>query len=146
MSSDFIVGFPGETDADFEATLALVRAVGFASSFSFKYSPRPGTPGAEREDQIDEAVKSERLASLQALLETQRQAFNAATVGRSVEVLFEKPGRHAGQIAGKTPYLQAVHIDAPPGLIGSIGKVEIVAAGSNSLAGRLVDMREEAAA
>lgn len=146
MSSDFIVGFPGETDADFEATLALVRAVGFASSFSFKYSPRPGTPGAEREDQIDEAVKSERLASLQALLETQRQVFNAATVGRSVEVLFEKPGRHAGQIAGKTPYLQAVHIDAPPGLIGSIGKVEIVAAGSNSLAGRLVDMREEAAA
>lgn len=146
MSSDFIVGFPGETDADFEATLALAREVGFASSFSFKYSPRPGTPGAERDDQIDEAVKRERLAVLQALLETQRQAFNSATVGRTVDVLFEKPGRHPGQIAGKSPYLQAVHIEAPVGLIGEIKAVEIVAAGPNSLAGRFVDRREEVAA
>lgn len=146
MSSDFIVGFPGETDADFEETLALAREVGFASSFSFKYSPRPGTPGAERDDQIDEAVKRERLAVLQALLETQRQAFNSATVGRTVDVLFEKPGRHPGQIAGKSPYLQAVHIEAPVGLIGEIKAVEIVAAGPNSLAGRFVDRREEVAA
>ncbi len=146
MSSDFIVGFPGETDADFEETLALIRAVGFASSFFFKYSPRPGTPGAERTDQVDENVKSARLATLQALLEGQRQAFNTATVGRTVDVLFEKPGRHAGQIAGKSPYLQAVHVDAPTGLIGAVGKVEIVAAGSNSLAGRLVEFCGEAAA
>jgi tRNA-2-methylthio-N6-dimethylallyladenosine synthase len=146
MSSDFIVGFPGETDADFEETLTLIRAVGFASSFSFKYSPRPGTPGAERADQVDENVKSARLATLQSLLETQRQAFNAATVGRTVDVLFEKPGRHAGQIAGKSPYLQAVHVDAPAGLIGAVGKVEIVAAGSNSLAGRLIEISGEAAA
>jgi len=146
MSSDFIVGFPGETDADFEETLALIRAVGFASSFFFKYSPRPGTPGAERTDQVDENVKSARLATLQALLEGQRQAFNTATVGRTVDVLFEKPGRHAGQIAGKSPYLQAVHVDAPTGLIGAVGKVEIVAAGSNSLAGRLVEICGEAAA
>ncbi|MBI5013851.1 MAG: tRNA (N6-isopentenyl adenosine(37)-C2)-methylthiotransferase MiaB, partial [Methylocystis sp.] len=94
LSSDFIVGFPGESDADFEATMTLARTVGFASSFSFKYSPRPGTPAADRYDQIDETVKSERLAALQALLEEQRQAFNAATVGREFDVLFEKAGRH----------------------------------------------------
>ncbi|MGJ0506133.1 MAG: tRNA (N6-isopentenyl adenosine(37)-C2)-methylthiotransferase MiaB [Methylocystis sp.] len=138
MSSDFIVGFPGETDADFEDTLALAREVGFASSFSFKFSPRPGTPGAERADQIDEALKRERLAALQALLEEQRQAFNGATVGRTIDVLFEKPGRHEGQIAGKSPYMQAVHVSGPADMIGSVGRVAIVAAGSNSLAGRLV--------
>ncbi|HEY8066216.1 MAG TPA: tRNA (N6-isopentenyl adenosine(37)-C2)-methylthiotransferase MiaB [Methylosinus sp.] len=137
LSSDFIVGFPGETDADFEATLALIRAVGFASTFSFKYSPRPGTPGAEREDQIDESVKSERLAVLQALVEEQRQAFNAAAVGRTVEVLFEKPGRHEGQIAGKSPYMQPVHAMGGEELIGKTLPVTIVAAGSNSLAGRI---------
>ncbi|WP_280113324.1 MULTISPECIES: tRNA (N6-isopentenyl adenosine(37)-C2)-methylthiotransferase MiaB [Methylosinus] len=145
LSSDFIVGFPGETDADFEATLALIRAVGFASSFSFKYSPRPGTPGAERDDQIAEDVKSERLAALQALLEQQRQAFNAATVGRTVETLFEKPGRHGGQIAGKSPYMQAVHASGGPELIGSILPVTIVAAGSNSLAGTIGEPMREGA-
>jgi tRNA-2-methylthio-N6-dimethylallyladenosine synthase len=138
LSSDFIVGFPGETDRDFEDTLDLVRDAGFASSFSFKYSPRPGTPGAEREDQIGEDVKSERLAALQHLLEQQRQAFNAATVGREVEVLIEKPGRHAGQIAGKSPYLQAVHLTGGAGLIGRVARVAIRSAGANSLAGELV--------
>jgi len=137
LSSDFIVGFPGETDADFEATLALIRQVGFASTFSFKYSPRPGTPGAEREDQIAEQVKSERLAVLQALVEEQRQAFNAATVGRTVEILFEKPGRHEGQIAGKSPHMQAVHAMGGEELLGKMLPVTIVAAGSNSLAGRI---------
>ena len=146
LSSDFIVGFPGETDADFEDTMALVRAVGFASSFSFKYSMRPGTPGAERDDQIDEDVKRERLAILQALLEEQRQAFNAATVGRRLDVLFEKPGRHDGQIGGKSPYLQAVHVEGPLRMIGEVAQVEIISAGSNSLAARLCDEPGEAAA
>jgi tRNA-2-methylthio-N6-dimethylallyladenosine synthase len=146
MSSDFIVGFPGETDEDFEATMALVREAGFASSFSFKYSPRPGTPGAERADQIDEEVKRARLAALQTLLEEQRQAFNAATVGRTIDVLFEKPGRHEGQIAGKSPYMQPVHVSGPADMIGEVGRVAIVAAGSNSLAGRLMGEGEEAKA
>lgn len=146
MSSDFIVGFPGETEADFEDTMALVQEVGFASSFSFKYSARPGTPGAERADQIDEEAKRARLAALQALLEEQRQSFNSATVGRTVDVLFEKLGRHEGQIAGKSPYMQAVHVSGPADMIGGVGHVAIVAAGSNSLAGRLVGEGEEAKA
>lgn len=139
LSSDFIVGFPGETDADFEATMQLVETIGFASAFSFKYSARPGTPAAQAEDPVPEAVKTERLARLQARLDAQRHAFNAATVGRVVEVLFEKPGRHAGQMAGKSPYLQAVQIDAD-GLDlapGDLRLVEIVAEGSNSLFGRV---------
>ena len=143
LSSDFIVGFPGETDADFDDTLRLVREVGFASSFSFKYSPRPGTPGAERDDQIDDEIKRERLAALQALLEEQRQAFNAATVGREIDVLFEKDGRHEGQIAGKSPYMQAVHVMGAREKIGAVASVAIVAAGANSLAGRLVERGEE---
>ena len=146
MSSDFIVGFPGETDADFEDTMALIRHVGFASSFSFKYSPRPGTPGAERDDQIDEEVKRERLAALQALLEEQRQAFNGSMVGRDLDVLFEKPGRHEGQIGGKSPYLQAVHVDGATEMIGRVARVAITATGSNSLTGRLLDATEEAKA
>ncbi len=137
LSSDFIVGFPGEADADFEMTLDLIREVGFASTFSFKYSPRPGTPSAERDDQIDEQSKSERLAALQELVEAQRRDFNAATVGHTVDVLFEKPGRHPGQIAGKSPYMQAVHVNGGAELIGSVAPVTIVAAGSNSLAGKL---------
>jgi tRNA-2-methylthio-N6-dimethylallyladenosine synthase len=143
LSSDFIVGFPGETDADFEETLSLIRAVGFASTFSFKYSPRPGTPGAEREDQIDAETMRERLAILQALVETQRQAFNAATVGRVVDVLFEKPGRHDGQIAGKSPYMQPVHVFGPPELVGRVLPVRIAAAGSNSLSGEIVQGQEQ---
>jgi tRNA-2-methylthio-N6-dimethylallyladenosine synthase len=143
LSSDFIVGFPGETDADFEETLALIRAVGFASTFSFKYSPRPGTPGAEREDQITDEIMRERLAILQALVETQRQAFNAATVGRVVDVLFEKPGRHDGQIAGKSPYMQPVHVFGPPELVGRVLPARITAAGSNSLSGEIVQGQEQ---
>ena len=143
LSSDFIVGFPGETDADFEETLALIRAVGFASTFSFKYSPRPGTPGAEREDQIADEIMRERLAILQALVETQRQAFNAATVGRIVDILFEKPGRHDGQIAGKSPYMQPVHVFGPPELVGRVLPAKITAAGSNSLSGEIVQGQEQ---
>ncbi len=141
LSSDFIVGFPGESDADFEATLALVEAVGFASSFSFKYSARPGTPGAELCEQVADAVKAARLARLQACLERQRQAFNHAMVGRTLDVLLEKKGRHDGQIAGKSPYLQAVQVDGPIDRIGEIVPVEIVAAGPSSLFGRLAPGR-----
>ena len=139
LSSDFIVGFPGETDADFAETMRLVADMRFASAFSFKYSPRPGTPAAEMAHQVPEPVKAERLARLQELLETQRQDFNRETVGRTVDVLMEKPGRHAGQIAGKSPYLQAVQIDGPGHLIGDVAKVRITRAGSNSLFGELAE-------
>jgi tRNA-2-methylthio-N6-dimethylallyladenosine synthase len=139
LSSDFIVGFPGETEADFEHTLRLVEEVGFASAFSFKYSPRPGTPGAEMPGQVADAVKAERLARLQALLEAQRQAFNRATVGRTVEVLLEKPGRHPGQLAGKSPYLQAVQVEGGRHRVGDLIPVRIVRPGSNSLFGEPAD-------
>lgn len=137
LSSDFIVGFPGETDEDFEDTMRLVADIGFASSFSFKYSARPGTPAAEMEDQIPEAVKSERLARLQQLLERQRQDFNGKTVGRVLDVLIEKPGRHPGQLAGKSPYLQAIHFESTTHGIGDIVPVRITAKGSNSLSGEI---------
>ncbi len=139
LSSDFIVGFPGETEADFAATLSLAKEAGFASSFYFKYSPRPGTPGAELAAQTPEEVKIERLARLQETLEAQRRAFNAAMVGREVDVLFEKAGRRAGQVAGKSPYLQAVQVEAPEELMGRVAPVKIVECGSNSLFGRLTD-------
>ena len=144
VSSDFIVGFPGETEKDFQQTLDLIASINYASSFSFKYSPRPGTPGAQRADQISEEIKSERLAQLQALLEEQRQAFNKATVNKEIDVLFEKPGRHEGQIGGKSPYLQAVHVDGPTSLIGKIARVAISATGPNSLTGNLIHMPQEA--
>jgi tRNA-2-methylthio-N6-dimethylallyladenosine synthase len=137
LSSDFIVGFPGETDRDFEDTLRLVADMGFASTFTFKYSPRPGTPAAEIKAQVPEAVKAERLARLQALVESQRQAFNHGTVGRTLDVLLEKPGRHPGQMAGKSPYLQPVQIDDDTRRIGEVVSVKIVRAGSNSLFGEL---------
>jgi tRNA-2-methylthio-N6-dimethylallyladenosine synthase len=137
FSSDFIVGAPGETRHDFEATLRLVREVGFASAYSFKYSARPGTPASIAADQVDEQEKSERLAELQDLLESQRRAFNATFVGRRVPVLFEKRGRHAGQIVGKSPYLQAVFVEGPETLIGHVTDVELLAAGPNAMAGRL---------
>ena len=139
LSSDFIVGFPGETEEDFEATLALIRSVGFASSFYFKYSPRPGTPGSEFENQVPEDVKVERLARLSELVESQRRAFNLALVGQVVDVLFEKTGRRQGQVVGKTPYLQTVQVDATENLIGTVARVEIVECGSNSLFGRAID-------
>ena len=139
LSSDFIVGFPGETDADFHATLDLIGKVGFASTFSFKYSPRPGTPGADMPDQVPEPAMRERLAALQALVEAQRQAFNAAMVGRTLDVLVERPGRHSGQVTGKTPYLQQVQLDGPAALIGTVQRVAIVATATNSLFGSLGD-------
>ncbi len=139
LSSDFIVGFPGETEAEFCKTLTLVEAVGFATSFSFKYSPRPGTPGAELADQIDDATLRNRLGRLQVLLEDQRQAFNRATVGRRIDVLFDRPGRHAGQIGGRTPYLQAVHVEGPLSLLGTVQSVDIQSVGPNSLTGRLTE-------
>jgi tRNA-2-methylthio-N6-dimethylallyladenosine synthase len=138
FSSDFIVGYPGETDADFGETLALVSAVGFASAYAFKYSARPGTPAAEAPDQIDEATKAGRLAQLQALIESQRQAFNRETVGRRLEVLFEKPGRRKGQIGGRSPYMQAVFAEGPPSLIGALTQVEIIGVEPHSLSGRIV--------
>jgi len=138
FSSDFIVGYPGETDADFEATLALIRAVGFASAYAFKYSARPGTPAAEAPGQIDALTKERRLARLQALVEDERQAFNRATVGRRLEVLFEKPGKRAGQVVGRSPYMQAVFADGPKSLIGVMAEVEIIAAEAHSLRGRVV--------
>ena len=138
LSSDFIVGYPGESEADFEATLDLVRAVGYASSFAFKYSSRPGTPAAGMDEQIDEAMKAKRLAALQALLEEQRQAFNRACLGRKLEVLFEKPGRHPSQVIGRSPYMQAVFAEGPTSLIGTMADVEIVDVAPNSLRGRIV--------
>ena len=146
LSSDFIVGFPGETEADFDETLRLVADVGFASSFSFKYSPRPGTPAAEIAAQVPEAVKAERLARLQNLLESQRQAFNRGTVGQSLDVLLEKPGRHPGQMAGKSPYLQAVQFETDSHRVGEIVTVRIVRAGSNSLFGEWIGPGNQAAA
>jgi tRNA-2-methylthio-N6-dimethylallyladenosine synthase len=138
LSGDFIVGFPGERDADFEATLQLAREVDYASAFSFKYSRRPGTPAAAMPGQVAEAVKAERLGRLQALLAEQQVAFNAAQVGRTLPVLFEKSGRREGQIAGRSPYLQAVHCEGEARLIGEIAPVRIVSAGPNSLAGECV--------
>lgn len=135
LSTDFIVGFPGESDADFEATVALAREVGFASAFSFKYSPRPGTPAAAMHGQLDEAVKTERLAHLQAVLSKQQRAFNAAQVGRSLPVLVTGEGRRPGQKHGRSPYQQAVHFDDPRSLPGDIVDVSIVTASQNSLTG-----------
>jgi len=137
ISGDFIVGFPGERDADFEATLSLVREVGYASAFSFKYSRRPGTPASAMPGQVAEEVKDERLARLQALLEEQQRAFNAAQAGKVLPVLFEKKGRHPGQLVGRSPYLQGVHVSAPDRLIGEIVPVLIESSARNSLAGAL---------
>jgi tRNA-2-methylthio-N6-dimethylallyladenosine synthase len=135
LSTDIIVGFPGETDEDFEATLALVRRARFAQAFSFKYSARPGTGAATFDRQVPEAVKRERLHALQSLLEKHRRDFDQATVGRKLKVLFEGLGRKPGQVAGRSPYLQAVHAEGPEGLIGEIVEVDILAAGPNSLNG-----------
>jgi len=135
LSTDIIVGFPGETDEDFKATLRVVREIGFASAFSFKYSSRPGTPAAEMDEQVPEDVKLERLHTLQALLAEQQRAFNAAMAGRTLPVLFEASGRNPGQLTGRSPYLQPVHVDAPAEAVGQIVDVEITEAGANSLKG-----------
>jgi tRNA-2-methylthio-N6-dimethylallyladenosine synthase len=138
LSSDFIVGFPGESDAEFAASLDLVREIGFAQAFSFKYSARPGTPAALLEDQIAEEVKEARLAQLQGLLTEQQTRFNAASVGRVLPVLFEKEGRRPGQVVGRTPFLQAVHAEAPRNVIGAVLPVRIGGLGRFSLAGEII--------
>ncbi|MDD9909023.1 MAG: tRNA (N6-isopentenyl adenosine(37)-C2)-methylthiotransferase MiaB [Ahrensia sp.] len=133
ISGDMIVGFPGETEADFEATLEIVRRTNYAQCYSFKYSMRPGTPGAEMPDQVAEEVKSERLARLQALLNEQQVAFNQGCVGKTIDILLEKPGRRDGQLIGRSPWLQSVVVDASLGHIGDMVRVEITEAGANSL-------------
>ena len=145
MSSDFIVGFPGETDADFEATMTLIRDVGYAQAFSFKYSPRPGTPAATHDAPVPEAVKAERLAELQTLLGDQQRAFNQSFLGRTVPVLLDRPGRHQGQVAGRSPYLQPVQVAASADLIGTIAPVAIDDVLTNSLTGRLTAPPESGA-
>jgi tRNA-2-methylthio-N6-dimethylallyladenosine synthase len=140
LSSDFIVGFPGETEADFEATLSLVRQVNYAQSYSFKYSARPGTPAAAAGKQVPDDVKNARLQALQALLGAQQDEFNAACAGRILCVLFEKPGRKEGQAVGRTPYLQPVHVDGAAPLIGQIADVRIDAVHANSLKGTLASV------
>ena len=136
LSGDFIVGFPEETDADFEDTMSLIREVTYGQAFSFKYSARPGTPAAER-NEVAEDVKNDRLQRLQALLTDQQRATQEAMVGRCVKVLFEKPGRFPGQMVGKSEYLHAVHVEAEGIQAGDIRPVTIRAASSNSLAGTL---------
>ena len=142
LSGDFIVGFPGETDAEFEETLKLVDAVGYAQAFSFKYSPRPGTPAASMEGQVAKEVMDDRLQRLQAALNRDQWAFNRATEGRTCEVLVGRKGKHPGQWLGKTPWLQSAWFEGDVG-IGDLVQVELVEAGPNSLAGRL---RERVAA
>ena len=137
LTSDFIVGFPGETEADFAETLSLVGAVGFSGAFSFKYSPRPGTPGADLPDQVDEETKSERLSRLQAAIDRCQAEFNRSCLGRTFDVLFEKRGRYDGQVVGRSPYLQPVQVTAPAAMIGEIAAVTITEVASNSLFGTL---------
>ncbi len=138
LSSDFIVGFPGESDADFDDTMRLVEQVGFASAFSFRYSRRPGTPGSAMDDQVPENVKVARLAALQALLGRQAEAFNISKAGTTVPVLFAEPGRRPGQLIGKTPWLQSAYVEAPPRLIGRIVETRLIAGYANSLLGEVV--------
>ena len=135
LSGDFIAGFPGETDNDFRETLELVREVKYAGAYSFKYSPRPGTPAADSANQISETEKTARLIELQALIHRQQTAFNAGLVGRTISVLLEKPGRDPGQLAGRSPYLQTVHIQAEASLIGQTVDATITSVGTNSLSG-----------
>ena len=138
LSSDFIVGFPGETDADFEATLDLVRRVEYAQAFSFKYSARPGTPAAAAPGQVPDAVKSDRLAALQTLLSQQQAAFNKSCAGKVMPVLFEKQGSKRGQLVGRSPWLQPVHVQGAGVRIGEIRDVRIAEVLPNSLGGELV--------
>ena len=135
LASDFIVGFPGESERDFEQTMALVRDVGYAQAYSFKFSARPGTPAAADPLQVPEEAKGERLARLQELLNGQQQAFNRVCIGKRLPVLFERPGRISGQLVGRSPYMQAVHAEAGAARIGDLAEVEILAAGPNSLSG-----------
>ncbi len=142
IATDFIVGFPGETDKDFEATMALTREIGFATAFSFKYSPRPGTPASDMALHVSEDVKNERLQALQALLRDQQVAFNRAQIGRDIEVLVTGAGRLPGQAHGRSPYLQAVHFQAQGAVVGDTVRVRISDATMSSLTGTRVDVRE----
>ncbi len=139
LSSDFIVGFPGESDADFEETLALVREVGFIQAYSFKYSPRPGTPAAALAEQVPDPVKVERLATLQGLLNEQQLAFNQSCVGRVMPVLLDRPGKFPGQLVGRSPYMQPVHTDGSNDLFGAVVDLRVEAGYANSLSGVLLD-------
>ena len=136
LSSDFIVGFPGETGQDFQETLSLVAEIGFLNAYSFKYSPRPGTPAADHPDQVPASEMSSRLHTLQALLDEQQQSFNTATVGSVLPVLFDRPGRHAGQVVGRSPWMQAVHAELPETALGTVMDVEITGVTAHSLAAR----------
>ncbi len=138
ISGDFIVGFPGETEEDFEDTLALVREVEYAHAYSFRYSARPGTPAAEMEEQVPEEVKAERLARLQALLAEQQQAFNRRFLGKRFDLLLTGRGRHAGQLVGRSPWLQAVHVPGDGHVIGEMVKVEVTKVGKNALGAHIV--------
>ena len=138
LSSDFIVGFPGETDQDFQDTLNLIRDIGYIQAYSFKYSPRPGTPAAAHELQVPEDVKSRRLQILQDFLNEQQTAFNQSCVGKTLSVLLERRGRKSGQLIGRSPYMQAVHVMAPDHLMDTIVDLKIEAAHANSLTGQLV--------
>jgi tRNA-2-methylthio-N6-dimethylallyladenosine synthase len=142
LSSDFIVGFPGETDRDFDDTLRLASDIGYASAYSFKYSRRPGTPASAAPHQIPDDVKAARLHALQDLLSSQQRAFNESCRGRTFPVLLERPGRHKGQLVGRTPYLQAIYLRAPDQLIGSIADVRVADIDSNSLVGQLASFPE----
>lgn len=144
LSSDFIVGYPGETDQDFEDTLDLVRQVNFAQAYSFKYSPRPGTPASIHEDQVPEDVKDTRLQALQALLRSQQKTFNLSKIGQTLPVLFERKGRHAHQYIGRSPYMQSVHTTFSEDMIGKICHIKVSEASLNSLGGT-VSMAHEAA-
>ena len=139
FTSDFIVGFPGETEQDFRDTLALAEEVNFATAYTFMYSSRPGTPAAELAEQVPEAEKAERLQRLQAVITRQWRAFNASFVGKTMDILVEKPGKLTGQLVGRSPYLQSVHVMAQPSLIGSIVKVVITDVGTNTLFGELTE-------
>jgi len=143
LSSDFIVGFPSESDDDFEATMRLVERVEFAQAFSFKYSPRPGTPAAGQPKQVKEDVKSQRLSRLQELLNQQTDRFNQRTVGKTFSILLERPGRHPGQLVGKSPYLQAVHVETEDAGIGELIDVEIIARHAHSLAGKPMKIEDQ---
>mgnify|MGYP002628887448 FL=1 len=138
LSSDFIVGFPGESDADFDDTMKLVDEIGFASAYTFKYSRRPGTPGAALGDQLAESIKTARLAALQSLLGSQQRAFNASKVGTIVPVLFAEAGRKPGQMLGKSPWLQSVYVEGGAEMIGNLVNVRLLAAYALSLAGEIV--------
>jgi tRNA-2-methylthio-N6-dimethylallyladenosine synthase len=137
LRSTFIVGFPGETEEDFEATLQLVRDIGYASVYSFKYSARPGTPAANMQGLVHEAVKDERLQRLQNLLNEQQLAFNQACVGKTTTILLDRKGRDAAQLHGRTPYNQSMHVNAPENMFGQIVEVMVTGAYANSLGGEL---------